>query len=117
MTIFDKGLISLHNGYEKTREIADVFSERARSELNFIRMRIRIDGVQDGIDKLHRTIGRRVVELRAKAALSKAEEQLLRDEEIVAAFSELVRMKKELEELIAELKHEQAEFTTAPKKS
>jgi len=117
MTIFDKVLINLHKGYERTREIAAVFSERARSELNFIRMRIRIDGVQDGIDKLHRTIGRRVVELRAKAALSKAEEQLLRDEEIVAAFSELVRMKKELEELIAELKREQAEFTTVPKKS
>ncbi len=117
MTIIDKVLINLHKGYERLKEVAAVFSERARSELNVIRMRIRINGVQDGIDKLHRTIGRRVVELRAKAALSKAEEQLLRDEEIIAAFAELARTKKELEDLIAELKREQAEFTTVPKKS
>ena len=116
MTIFDKVLINLHKGYERLREIAAVFSERAKSELNLVRMRIRIEGVQGGIDKLHRTIGRRVVELRAKSALSKAEEQLLRDEEIAAAFSELARMKKDLEDLIAEVKREQAEFTTVPKK-
>ena len=116
MTVFDKVLINMHKGYERLREIAAVFSERAKSELNLVRMRIRIDGVQAGIDKLHRTIGRRVVELRAKSALSKAEEQLLRDEEIAAAFSELARMKKDLEDLIAEVKREQAEFTTVPKK-
>jgi hypothetical protein len=117
MTVFDKVLINMHKGYERLKEIAAVFSERAKSELNLIRMRIRINGVQDGIDRLHRTIGRRVVDLRAKSALSKAEEQLLRDEEIVAAFTELVQMKKELEDLIAELKREQAEFTTVPKKT
>jgi|SRR3990172_5793061 len=116
MTVFDKVLINMHKGYERLREIAAVFSERAKSELNLVRMRIRIEGVQGGIDKLHRTIGRRVVELRAKSALSKAEEQLLRDEEIAAAFSELARMKKDLEDLIAEVKREQAEFTTVPKK-
>lgn len=116
MIVFDKVLINLHKGYERLREIAAVFSERAKSELNLIRMRIRINGVQDSIDKLHRIIGRRVVDLRAKSALSKAEEQLLRDEEIVAAFAELARMKKELEDLIAELKREQADFTTVPKK-
>jgi hypothetical protein len=117
MTVFDKVLINMHKGYERLKEIAAVFSERAKSELNLVRMRIRINGVQDGIDKLHRIIGRRVVDLRAKSALSKAEEQLLRDEEIVAAFTELAQMKKELEDLIAELKREQAEFTTVPKKT
>jgi hypothetical protein len=117
MTVFDKVLINMHKGYERLKEIAAVFSERAKSELNLVRMRIRINGVQDSIDKLHRIIGRRVVDLRAKSALSKAEEQLLRDEEIVAAFTELARMKKELEDLIAELKREQAEFTTVPKKT
>ena len=117
MTVFDKVLINMHKGYERLKEIAAVFSERAKSELNLVRMRIRINGVQDGIDKLHRINGRRVVDLRAKSALSKAEEQLLRDEEIVAAFTELARMKKELEDLIAELKREQAEFTTVPKKT
>lgn len=117
MTVFDKVLINMHKGYERLREIAAVFSERARLELNLVRMRIRIEGVQAGIDKLHRTIGRRVVDLRAQSALSKAEEHLLRDEEIVAAFAELAQMKKELEDLIAEVKREQAEFITVPKKS
>jgi hypothetical protein len=116
MTIFDKVLINLHKGYERLKEIAAVFSERVKSELNIIRMRIRMDSVQKSIDAAYRDIGRRVVDLRAKAALSKAEEHLLNDEEIVAAFAELVRRKKELEDLNAELKREQTDFATVTKK-
>ncbi len=115
MIIFDKVLINLHKGYERLKDIAAVFSERAKAELNIVRMRIRIDGVQNNINELHRTIGRRVVDLRSKAELSKAEEQLLRDEEIVAAFAELVQRKKELEDLNAEIRREQADFTSTPK--
>jgi hypothetical protein len=116
MTIFDKVLINLHKGYERLKEIAAVFSERVKSELNIIRMRIRMDNVQNGIDAAYRDIGRRVVNLRAKAALSKTEENLLNDEEIVAAFAELVRWKKELEDLNAELKREQTDIAAATKK-
>ncbi len=116
MTIFDKVLINLHKGYERLKEIAAVFSERVKSELNIIRMRIRMDNVQNSIDAAYRDIGRRVVDLRAKAALSKAEEHLLNDEEIVAAFAELVRRKKELEDLNAELKREQTDFAAVTKK-
>ncbi len=115
MIIFDKVLINLHKGYERLKDIAAVFSERVKSELNIIRMRIKVDGVQNSIDQLHRDIGRRVVDLRAKAALSKAEEQLLNDEEIVTAFAELVQRKKELEELNAEIRREQADFTSTPR--
>jgi hypothetical protein len=116
MTIFDKVLINLHKGYERLKEIAAVFSERVKSELNIIRMRIRMDSVRQTIDAAYRDIGRRVVDLRAKVALSKAEEHLLNDEEIVAAFAELVRRKKELEDLNAELKREQTDFAATTKK-
>jgi hypothetical protein len=117
MTIFDKVLINLHRGAERLKEIAAVFSERVKSDLNIIRIRIRMDGVQKSIDAAYRDIGRRVVDLRAKAAFSKAEEHLLNDEEIVAAFAELVRRKKELDDLNAELKREQTDFAAVTNKS
>jgi len=114
MTIFDKTLINLHKGYERLKDIAAVFSERVKAELNIVRTRIRIDSVQDSINELHRVIGSRVVDLKIKAALSKPEEQLLNEEEIVAAFAEIAQRKKEIEELKAEIRREQESFSSTP---
>ncbi|HEX9137558.1 MAG TPA: hypothetical protein VF905_11545, partial [Nitrospirota bacterium] len=84
------------------------------AEIAIVRLRIRLDEVQSRIDELHRIIGRRIVDLSSKAAIPKAGEQLIKDEDIAAAMAELEVRNKDLEELNADIKSEKSAFKAEP---
>ena len=115
MTIWEKAVVNVQKGLQKINTFSAFFSERIKAEIAIVRLRIRIDEIQTQIDELYRTIGRRVVDLKNRGEIPKASEQLLRDEDIVSSMNELVEQKKEIEDLLNEIKIEQEARKPAPK--
>jgi len=115
MTIWEKAVVNVQKGLQKINTFSAFFSERMKAEIAIVRLRIRIDEIQTQIDELYRTIGRRVVDLKNRGEIPKASEQLLRDEDIVSSMNELVEQKKEIEDLLNEIKIEQEARKPAPK--
>jgi SepF-like predicted cell division protein (DUF552 family) len=117
MTIWEKAVLNMEKGARKLAVAAAVFSEWVKAELAVIRLRIRIDEAQAGIDDLHRQIGRKVADLKKQDELPKATEQLLKDEVIGVALTELAVREEELEGLMTELKNVRTDFKTAAKQT
>ncbi len=117
MTIWEKAVLNMQKGSRKIAAAAAVFSERVKAELTIIRLRIRIDEVQGRMKDLYSMIGRKVVDLKKKDALPKTAEQLLSDEEIAAALTELVAGEEEIGQLQNEIKNIAGDFTAAEKKT
>jgi seryl-tRNA synthetase len=115
MTIWEKAVVNVQKGLQKINTFSAFFSERMKAEIAIVRLRIRIDEIQTQIDELYRTIGRRVVDLKNRGEIPKASEQLLRDEDVVSSMNELVEQKKEIEDLLNEIKIEQEARKPAPK--
>jgi seryl-tRNA synthetase len=114
MTIWEKVVVNLEMGSRKIAATASIFAERVKAEITIVRLRIRLDEVQSRINELHRIIGRRVVDHSIRAAIPKAGDQLIKDEDIAAALAELEVRNKDLEELNAEIKSEKSAFKTEP---
>jgi hypothetical protein len=110
MTIWEKTVLNVQKGIQKISVVAATFSERVKAEIAIVRLRIRIDDIQAQIDGLYRTIGRTIVDLMQSDQVPKTTEQLLKHESIVAALSDIAERKKEMEDLIAEMKREQDAF-------
>lgn len=117
MNIWERVAINIQKGLERVAAFAAFFSERVKVELKIVRLRMRIDAVQKRIDALHRIIGRRVLELRSSAVATRSTEQLLKDEAISAAITEIAEREKEIEDLNLELSREAASVASANKKS
>jgi len=108
MTIWEKVVVNIEKGSRKLAATAAVFAERVKAEIAIARLRIRLDEARSRTDELHRVIGRRVVDLKNRAAIPKAGEQLLKDDDIAAALAELETVKKDLEDLNEQIKSEQS---------
>jgi hypothetical protein len=117
MTIWEKAVLNIEKGFRKITATAAVFSERVKAELAIIRLRIRIDEVQDRIDALHRIIGRKIMDLKKREALPKTTEQLLKADEIVIAMNELADREQELGELRTGMKNVQTDVRTTAKQT
>lgn len=115
MTIWEKAVFNMQKGAQKISAAAVIISERVKVEITIARLRIRLDEVQSLINEQYRVIGRRVVNLTNGDALPKTAEQLVQDEEIAAAMTEIGARKKEREELYGEIENEQAAFKPAAK--
>lgn len=113
MTIWEKAILNMQRGSQRVSVAAALFADRVRAEISIVRLRIRIDEVQDRIDELYQGIGRRVVNLALGEAMPKTSERLLQDEEIAGAMMELSDRKRELEDLNQEIKIEKDPFKTA----
>ncbi len=72
MTIWEKAVLNMEKGTRKLAVAAAIFSEWAKAELAIVRLRIRIDEVQAGIDELHRQIGRKVMDLKKQDAAAES---------------------------------------------
>jgi len=114
MAIWERVAVNVERGTRKLAAMAAFFAERVRAEMAIVRLRIRLDEVQSRIDEMHRLIGRRVVDLANRAAMPKAGEQLLKDEEIATALAEIVARKKDLEDLNEKIESEQSAFKSEP---
>jgi len=110
MTIWEKAVLNIQKGVQRLSVAASAFSERVKAEISIVRLRIRIHDIQSQIDELHRTIGRTVVDTIQSDEAPKKAEQLIKDENIIAAVNELAERKKEMEELKDEMRREQDAF-------
>jgi hypothetical protein len=115
MTIWEKAVFNMQRGAQRLSATAVIISERLKAEITIARLRIRLDEVKSQVDEQYRIIGRRIVNLTNGAALPKTSEQLIKDEEIAAAVTEIEARKKELEDLYNEIANEQAAFKPATK--
>ncbi len=104
MNIWERAILNVQKGSKKVTVIAATFSDRMKAELAIIRLRLRIDEIQSRIDDLHRMIGRKVVELMNRETIPKTTEQLLKEEEIVSAMTELKDREQEIADLRMSLK-------------
>lgn len=117
MTLFDKVLINLHKGFEKLKYGAAFFSERVKFELNVIRMRIRINELRARTGELYARIGQKAAELRDGEARPDFFEDFLKDDEVTAAFDEIAKLNKEIDEITAEFAREEADVAATAKKN
>jgi len=117
MTIWEKAVLNMEKGTRKLAVAAATFSEWVKAELAVIRLRIRIDQAQAGIDELHRQIGRKVTDLRKQDELPKTTEQLLKDGVVSIAMAEISERELELEGLKTEVKNIRTGYKTAVKQT
>ena len=117
MAIWGKTVLNIEKGSKKIAVIAATFSEWVKTELAIIRLRIRMDDAQNEIGRLHRQIGRKIIDLKKKDALPKTTDLLFRDEEIVTALTELAEREQEIEELRSELQTVRSDFKTVVKQT
>lgn len=110
MTIWEKAVFNMQRGARRLSATAAIISERLKAEITIARLRIRLDEVKSQVDEQYRIIGRRVVNLTNGVALPQTSEQLVKDEEIAAAMTEIEARKKEMEDLHTEIAKEQAAF-------
>ncbi len=116
MTVWEKAVLNMQKGTQRIAAAAAFMSERVKSEVAIVRLKIRIDEVQSMLDEQYRHIGRRFVNLRNGDALPKTMEQLVKDDEIAIALTEIEARRKEREELQQEIALEQAAFRPATKR-
>jgi len=117
MTIWEKAVLNMQRGSQRISIASALFADRVRVEIDVVRLRIRIDEVQERIDELYQAIGRKVVNLTRGEALPNTTEQLVQDEEISAAMSELADRKQEIEELHGKIASEQDSVKTVHKQA
>jgi hypothetical protein len=115
MTIWEKAILNMQRGSQRLSVASALFADRVRAEIFIVRLRIRIDEVQNRIDELYQVIGKRVVNLALGDALPKTSEVLIQDEDIAAAMADLKDRKQELEDLNNEIRNEKDLFKTAQK--
>jgi len=107
----------MEKGSKKVAALAATVSERVKTEIAIVRLKIRIDEVQAGIDNQHRLIGRKLMELKKQDGLPKTTEQLLKNDEIITAMSELADREMEIEELRTDLRNIQVDLEATEKQA
>jgi hypothetical protein len=117
MTIWEKAILNMQRGSKRISIASELFADRVRVEVNLVRLRIRLDEIQELIDTLHQAIGRKVVNLARGDAPPKTFEQLVQDEEIAVAMTELADREQELEEARNKIVNEQAFVKAAHKQA
>jgi hypothetical protein len=106
MTIWEKSLISIQKGYGKLMSFAANVSERAKAEINIIRLRMQIDALRDTIGEYHRSIGKKLLEMKDTDSLPKSFDLFFTSSEITAHLEKIDRAQKDLEILLDDLRHE-----------
>jgi hypothetical protein len=106
MTVWEKTLINLQKGYGKLTSFAANASDRIKAEITIIRLRIQIDALRDTIGDLHRSIGRKLLEMKDTDTLPKSFDLFFADSEITAHREKIDRAQKDLEILLDDLRHE-----------
>jgi hypothetical protein len=106
MTIWEKSLISIQKGYGKLMSFAANVSERAKAEINIIRLRMQIDSLRNTIGDYHRSIGKKLLEMKDTDSLPKSFDLFFTSSEITAHLEKIDRAQKDLEILLDDLRHE-----------
>ena len=113
--LWEKVIANIQRASDKLIATAATFSERVRAELNIVRLRMRVDNVQEIFNEQYRIIGHAVVELNNSASLPKLSEHLLQEEKVAASLIEIIALEKELDRLSDEIENEAAVFRQTTK--
>jgi transposase len=115
--IWEKVISNMQKGSDKLMAAVAAFSERVQAELNIVRLRIRLDNVQERVNEQYQNIGRTLVDLNNSGSLPKLAEQLFQDEKITASLVELAALEKELDRLNDEIRNEASVFRPTSKQT
>ena len=106
MTVWEKTLINLQKGYGKLMVVAANTSDRVKSEITIIRLRMEIDSQRQTIGDHHRSIGRKLLEMKDTDALPQSFDHFFLNSEISAHLEKIDRAQKDLEILLDDLRRE-----------
>jgi hypothetical protein len=106
MTVWEKTLINLQKGYGKLMSFAANASDRIKAEIIIIRLRMQIDALRDTIGDHHRSIGKKLLEMKDNDTLPKSFDLFFSSSEITAHLEKIDRAQKDLEILLDDLRHE-----------
>ncbi len=104
MTIWEKAIVNIQKGSRRMGIVAAAFSERVKTEIAIVRLKIRIDDVQKQIDEQHRLIGKRAVTA-AQEAASATLGSFFEEPEIRVAAAELEARSRERADLDDDLRN------------
>jgi len=105
MTVWEKTLINLQKGYGKLMSFAANASDRIKAEITIIRLRLQIDALRDTIGDHHRSIGKKLIEMKDSNALPKSFDLFFSNSEITAHVEKIDRAQKDVEILLDDLRH------------
>ena len=109
MTIWEKAVMNMQKGQRRLTMVAATFSDRVKTEIAIVRLKIRTDDVQARIDDLYRIIGRKAVQ---DSTASGSMQQFFKDPDMVTAMTELTERIKERAELEDDLRNAYGELRT-----
>lgn len=116
MTVWEKALVNMEKGYEKLNSFAKNVSERVKSDINIVRVRMQMDELRKDIEKQHAVIGCRLLEQSDSGSLPSSFEGFFRQDDISAALEAIARLEKSLDGLEEELNKEAAAVSSRPRK-
>jgi hypothetical protein len=114
MTVWEKTLINLQKGYGKLMFFAANASDRIKAEITIVRLRMQIDALQDTIGDHHRSIGKKLLEMKDNEELPRSFELFFTSAEITAHLEKIDRAQRDLEILLDDLRHESDALKTEP---
>jgi len=106
MTVWEKTLVNIQKGYGKLMSFAANASERIKAEITIVRLRMQIDELRDTIGGHHRSIGKKLLEMKDGDALPASFALLFSNSEIAADLEKIDRAQKDLEILLDDLRNE-----------
>lgn len=106
MTVWEKTLINLQKGYGKLMSFAANASERIKAEITIVRLRMQIDTLRDTIGDHHRSIGRKLLEMKDTNSLPASFDLFFSSGEITVHLEKIDRAQKDLEIHLDDLRHE-----------
>lgn len=106
MTVWEKTLINLQKGYGKLMSFAANASERIKAEITIVRLRMQIDGLRETIGDHHRSMGKKLLEMKDADALPASFDLFFANIEIASHLEKIERAQKDLEILLDDLRHE-----------
>jgi len=114
MTIWEKTLVNLQKGHARLMSFAATFSERARAEVNIMRLKIHIDGVRRKISDQQQLIGRKLLEMKEDDRLPRTWDLFFELDDIATAMEKIERYQKDEEIMLDDLQHEAEVLKPAP---
>ena len=114
MSIWEKTLVNLQKGHARLMSFAATFSERARAEVNIMRLKIHIEGVRRKISGQQQLIGRKLLEMKADDRLPRTWDLFFQLDDIATAVEKIERYQQDEEILLDDLQHEAEVLSPEP---
>ncbi|MDH4162568.1 MAG: hypothetical protein OEW15_07740 [Nitrospirota bacterium] len=115
MTVWEKALVNMEKGYTRVTSFAGTLSERVKSDIAIIRIRMQMDRVQKAIGEQHRKVGERLLEQSTGGTLPANFAAFFKQGEIASLLERIAQLEKEADGLLEELSREADAIKAKPK--